>query len=337
MRKRIISIITVTFVLTAFLGLNLQHSVSFPGYGGNANCNTCHNQPVFAKNHQFSFRLGDWNAYTLFNQYGNDSTVNIPVVQANNRSNLEYIRMIFLKNSTHIMTMAEIPDNTQLNASSATSDKFGILFNIDVVNFTVGDFLTNYVTAGNIVGQMGFANGHADLWYVDTAITGFNTSGLAQDMYISSAIISDGVGNQNVQFAIYYGHLSQYSLGYRIYFVRLLDTGGNNDVQFNQDGMTVSYAIAVWDNSAKEYHFTSTDQMLVVGNQVGAGTITYNYTSVSTVVNTGTVTKSVTTTETTTNVITSLSSIQTGAYPSIFIALGILIGFAYIRRISRKD
>ena len=119
---------------------------------------------------------------------------------------------------------------------------------------------------------MEFTSGHADFWYVDMSKATVNGTGLAQDKYISTGILSDGAGttNQDVHVGIYYGKTG-YSTGYQYFFVRHLKTNDINDVQFNVEGVGIHYAIAHWDASSMTYHLSSFDQMIVVGdNIVGA-------------------------------------------------------------------
>lgn len=292
--KKIYGIIVISvFLLSSFLAMNMYTGTSFPGFGGSETCNNCHNQPAFVKNVDVSFAMNNFTAgKEAIESNAIFAADEVPVIQTNNRSdaNLEFIKMYFMKNTTHVMVMAEITDSTPSNSTSSTSDKFGIIFNIDVVNFTVGDFLNNYNSSEtdlNLVldGQMGFNNGHADLWYVDTKTTGFNTSGLAEDSYITSAVVTDGPSNQDVHYSLWYGitavHGSTVVHGYRIIFVRSLSTNDDNDVQFTSEGTGINYAIASWDNSQKEFHHSSFDQMVIVGDHIGAitqGTVVSNVT-----------------------------------------------------------
>ena len=294
MNKLRVTMLFGIFVMGSFLAMNLYTGTSFPGYGGNEACNNCHNEPIFAKNVDVSFGLGDWAASEqAFTDNGQWSTNEVPVIQTNNRSdaNLEFIRSQFLENSTHFMAMFEVDDTTPTTGtSSATSDKFAVIFNIDEANFTVGDFLNNYNSSSTnldqiLDGQMGFkGDGHADLWWVDMAQQKLNTTGKAMDYYISSNYVSDGSSHQDVYYAVWYGllavHGSRQVWGYRIWFVRSLTTDDANDVQFTTQGAGIQYAIASWQDSAAEYHHSSFDQMLVLGNEIGiVSTVTSSKTS----------------------------------------------------------
>lgn len=315
MKKIYALIITTVFLMSSFLAINLYISSSFPGYGGNITCNNCHNQPAFVKNVDVSFAMNNFTgAAALISSHAIYATDEVPIIQTNNRSvaNLEFVKMQFMKNSTDVIVMATIDDNTPtpLNTPSATSDKFGIIFNIDVKNFTVGDFLTNYNstfdhgTNGDLnqvlSGQMGFPEGagHADLWYVDMGKTGLNTTGFAQDEYITTAILSDGASHQDVSYSIWYGVTANHGspvYGYRIIFVRPLDTSDPNDASFAQNGVGINYAIASWNNSATYYHHSSFDQMVIVGDQIGVvtqGTITVNNNMTQTITESASVTSS---------------------------------------------
>ena len=286
--KKIYGILVIgIFLLSTFLAINLYNSASFPGYGQNETCNNCHNQPAFVRDVTASFAMNNFTqANQVFSQYGKWATDEVPVIQTNNRSlsNLEFVRMSFLKNSTSIMVMAQVNDatSTAKGTGSATSDKFGIIFNIDVANFTVGDFLTYYNSSTNnldnvLQGQMAFPNGHADLWYVDVGVLGTNTTGMASDRSISSGILTDI--HQYVHVGIYYGNFD-HGHGYQFFFVRDLITNDSNDAQFNNNGVGINYAIASWDDSETTSHHSSFDQMVIVGDSIGVqSTLISNFTT----------------------------------------------------------
>lgn len=276
MKKLYAVIIVSIFLMSTFLAINLYNSTSFPGYGGNKECNYCHNQPAFVKDmNNTSFTMGNFKeANQVFSENnGQWATDEVPTIQTNNRStaNLEFVRMTFIKNQTDIMVMAQVPDKTLNNTASATSDKFGIIFNIDVVNFSVGQFLDSYNASSSnlnqvLAGQMGFSNGQADLWYVDMANFKNGSSGLASNEFISNGIGIDSQQDQVVHVMVFFGAYSQYGYGYEYIFVRKLNTGVSTDAQFNVDGTGIHYAIAHWDATSKEYHMSSFDQMIIVGN-----------------------------------------------------------------------
>ena len=278
MKKLYSGIIVGIFLLSTFLALNIYNSTSYPGFGNNEACNNCHNQPAFIKNTTLSFAMNNFTQAQKVFSNGQFATDEVPVIQTNNRSssNIEFIQMTFLKNSSDIMVMAQVPDSTPtpLGTNSAVSDKFGIIFNIDVENFTVGDFLTSYNSTQTnldlvLKGQMAFTNGHADLWYADVGKIGLNATGLAQNDFISTGVASDGGAYQNLHVSVWYGNLGHGSVGYRYYFVRALADADTNDAQFLTDGVGINYAIASWDNSSTFYHHSSFDQMVIVGQQVG--------------------------------------------------------------------
>ncbi len=290
MKKLYAGLIVGIFLLSTFMAINLYNSASFPGYGGDKECNYCHNQPAFVKNVDASFALGNHSQATqVFNQYGQWATDEVPTIQTNNRSdaNLEFIKLVFIKNSTDIMVMAQVPDSTFNNTSSATSDKFGIIFNIDVANFSVGQFITHYDSSATdlnnvLTGQMAFTNGHADFWYVDMAKIAVNTSTMADDKAISTGILGDGATHQDVHVAAYYGAFGHGgSMEYDYIFVRHLTTDDPNDAQFNVDGVGIHYAIAAWQASSATFHHSSFDQMVIIGDKVGAVINTVDTTTVN--------------------------------------------------------
>jgi hypothetical protein len=330
-------------MMSSFLAVNLYTSTSFPGFAGNKDCNYCHNQPAFAKTVDASISLSDWNAYKTFDANSLWARNEVPVIKTNNRTtiqnvagnmtetgNLEFIAVTFLTNSTHMMFMASITDPTIGSTSSkTTSDKFAIIFNIDVVNFTVGDFLGAYNSTADeadaLSGQMGFPNGHADMWYADTAVGGINTTSKLGDYNIASNYASDGTDKQDVSYAMQYGSVAHDgSLGYRVYFVRALTTSDTNDVQFTE-GMGIHYAIARWDNSRWTYHYSSFDQMVVVGNEL-AGKMTV--TEQNTVTNTNEVTVTVTGTTT--------PSGTTSSFTVIFVLAGLVVAIPVIANMRKR-
>jgi hypothetical protein len=330
MKKAHIITIFGIFAIASFVAVNMYTSTSFPGFSSNKSCNYCHNQPAYAKSVQASLNLSDWNAYKPFNDNSLWTRNEVPIIQTNNRSesNLEFIAVTFMKNTTHMMVMASITDVTAGTTSKSTSDKFAIIFNIDVINFTVGDFLTSYNSSSTneddtLTGQMGFKNGHADMWYVDTSSQALNSSGIAMDYYISSNYQSDGTDKQDVSYGLHYGAVAHDgSKGYRFFFVRPLTTSDNNDVQFNIEGQGIYYAIAYWNNSRFTYHLSSFDQMVVVGDKLLTPT---------TVTNEKTVTNNVSVTVTTTE-----TSASTSSFTMVFVLAGLLVAIPVIANMRRR-
>lgn len=334
MKKLYIGIIFGVFALASFMALNLYTSTSFPGYGNNEACNNCHNQPALVKDVQASFSLNNFTqANQVFNKYGQWATDEVPTIPTNNRSdaNLAFIRMSFIKNSTDVMVMAQVndPTPTTKGTSAATSDKFGIIFNVDVVNFTVGQFLTSYnSTATNLnnvlSGQMAFSTGgHADLWYVDVGTIGTNTTGYAVDKSISTGITTDPSSEQNVQVGIYFGGFDHGS-GYQYFFVRPISPVNSNtdQVNFAKNGQSIHYAIAWWNNEQAEYHHSSFDQMVIVGNQ-------FNVIQTSTQLQTTTVT-------TTTTASSSKTSGTTSSFTVVFVLAALVISIPIVSHYRRR-
>lgn len=342
MKKYILVFMIGTIFLTTFLTMNLYNSISFPGYGGNITCNNCHNQPALVKNVDISFQLGDWvTTENIFAKYQTYSRNVIPTIQTNNRSSsVEFVNMVFLRNSSHIMVSAEIPDPTYTAqfTSSVTSDKFGIIFNIDVVNFTIGQFLTNYNSTETnldqvLSGQMAFSSGgHADFWYVDVGKIGSNSTGMASDKFISTGILTDT--RQDIHLGVWYGDLGHSSKGYRIYFVRPVNTQDNYDAQFDQNGKGIYYAIATWDAKSAEYHQSSFDQMVVVGDQM-----IFNQTATQTVTTVVYQNQGQTVTETKTSTVTNntIKTLNTtaSAFTILFVMIGLFLSIPLLARRKR--
>jgi hypothetical protein len=331
MKKLYVGLVIGIFAMASFMAINLYTSTSFPGYGGNKECNYCHNQPALVKDVDASFALSDHTqAAAAFSntQWAMDE---VPIIQTNNRSesNLEFSSITFLKNTTDIMVRLSVSDSTFNNTSSATSDKFGVIFNIDVANFSVGQFITNYnnseTNLDNVLsGQMAFTSGHADFWYVDMAKTTVNATGMAQDEAISTGILGDGATHQDVHVAVYYGAFGHGgAMEYDIFFVRPLNTGDSNDAQFNVDGTAIHYAIAVWQASAATYHHSSFDQMIIVGNEFN-------------VIHTSVQTSEVTKTETKTVTGTSTTSGTTSSFTAIFVLAGLAVSIPLISHMRKR-
>jgi hypothetical protein len=263
-------IMSAIFLLSGFIAMNMYSSTSFPGFHSDAPCNLCHNDPVYALDVE-----GEINTHVMddaiWSEHAQWSTNYVPLINTNNRTedeeftNWKWFTMQFLKNSTHIVFKARIPDTTMTN-----TDKFAIIWNIDVSNFTVGEFLAHY-SDGATTGQMKFTNGHADMWWWSQSTVPANTTAKMGDYYIdTSHYNNDGTGNQDVYLYPYYGGIGGYGnpKGYIIYFVRALTTSDTNDVQF-EDGDGIQYALAHWDDSGYINHYSSFDKMMIVGDTIG--------------------------------------------------------------------
>jgi hypothetical protein len=322
MKKLHIGILFGIFALVSFVGLNLYTSTSFPGFSSGADCNQCHNSPTFVKNAQVSISVNDANADSVFEANRQHARNYIPAVQTNNRSldNTEFVQITFLKNTSHIMVMARISDSSVGGTTKATSDKFGIIFNIDSANFSVGNFINSYNSSAPlddaVNGQMALNDGHADFWYVDTSVNAINASSKAADMYISSNYLTDGTGAQDVDVGVYYR-----SSRYYIYLVRALTTTDANDVQFTKDGTAIKIALATWDNERFTYHMSSFDNMIILGNYtvgMGFGTTTVTTTQKETVTASGTI------------------SASTSSFTIVFVLAGLAVGIPVIANIRRR-
>jgi hypothetical protein len=323
MKKAHILTLFGIFAIASFIAVNMYTSTSFPGFSSSADCNMCHNSPSFIKNTEVSISVNDRNAYTVFESNRQYARNYVPAVQTNNRSldNTEFIQITFLKNSTHIMVYTRISDSTLgSNSSKSTSDKFSILWNIDSANFSVGNFIDNYNSSAPlddvVTGQMALDDGHADMWYVDSAVHPINASSKASDMYISSNYLTDGTTKQDVDLGYYY-----FGGRYYIYFVRTLTTDDSNDVQFEKDGTAILYALALWDNDRMTYHLSSFDNMVIIGDYsvgMGFGTTTITTTQKETVTASGTI------------------SASTSSFTLVFVLAGLAVGIPVIANIRRR-
>lgn len=338
MNKLHIGVLFGIFALVSFVGLNLYTSTSYIGYGNNEACNNCHNQPALVKTVNGNFGMTNWAQAEKVFSNGQWATDEVPTVQTNNRSNTQFDQITFLKNTTDIMVRAQVasPSYTTKGSGTATSDKFAMLFDINSPNITVGDFLTYYnsttgVSLDNVLtGNMAFTNGaKADLWYVVVSDIGVNATGKAQDMAITTGVLSDGSAHQDVYVSIWYGDLGHGSIGYRYYFVRPLDTGDSNDAQFNVDGTAIHYAIADWQGDSTYYHMASFDQTIIVGDSL-------NVIQTSTVVSTSVST----TTEVQNNTVTvtqpGSGSSTAASFTTLFVLAGLVVAIPVISTLRRK-
>jgi hypothetical protein len=255
-------IISAIFIMSAFLAFNMYSSTSFPGFSSSSPCNVCHNDPTHVNDVTGEIKISI-SEDSMWSTNGQFATNYVPIISVYNRSEgidgVEFVKIRFLKNSTHIVVQARISD-----ATVDANDKFAIIWNINVENFTIGEFLTSY-SEGATSGNMAFSNGHADMWFWKESVVNANATGKALDYYIdTSHYNNDGTGKQDVTVTPYY-------VGgrYYIYFVRALTTTDVNDVQF-EDGMAIPYALGHWDNSNYIVdHFSSFDKMVIVGDVIG--------------------------------------------------------------------
>ena len=337
MNKIHIGILFGIFALASFVALNLYTSTSEPGFGQNEACNNCHNQPALVKDVSASFAMNNYTQAAAAFTNTTWSSDEIPTIQTNNRTNIQFDFVAFQKNSTSLMVMAQVADNTPTTKGqgSATSDKFGVLFNIDVANFTVGQFLVNnngkYVTGqplGTTLtgGDMSFPQGHADFWYIDLNNLGYNATGMAQDEAISTGILSDGAAHQDVHVAVWYitvYHGPTAVHEYVYFFVRNLNTNDPNDAQFNVAGTAIHYAIAGWNDTSTFYHLSSFDQMIIVGNKFN-------------VINNVTATATATVTETKTVSGSSSVTSTASAFTMLFVLAGLFVSIPLISKYRNR-
>jgi hypothetical protein len=344
MKKLYFGILFGIFAMASFVALNMYTSTSLPGFG-NESCNNCHNQPALVKDVGASFAMNNYTAASNAFKNTTWSADEVPTVQTNNRSVIEFNFVAFQKNTTHVMIMAQVSDETVTTKGqgSAHSDKFGLIFNIDVANFTVGQFFTSYTNGQSLdttlSGDMMFPEGHADFWYVDVNDIGTNATGMAKDEAISTGILSDGGTHQDVSVSVWYisvTHGSNTVHEYVYFFVRALNTGDSNDAQFDVDGTAIHYAIAGWNDNSTYYHLSSFDQMIIVGTTFDV--VNHTTTMTNTVKTTETKTVKETTTAVTTVTGTGTASGTTSSFTVIFVLAGLFVSIPIIARMrSRKE
>ncbi|MFW9916617.1 MAG: hypothetical protein ACFFGZ_13500 [Candidatus Thorarchaeota archaeon] len=263
-----------------------------------ASCTQCHNSPAYVRsiNDTESPSIGAWPEDTghtseitgrwtqnlgVWADYRNYSRNYIPIMPSSNQippvypqdpdynatpdpynNWIHYVQLQFLKNSSHIIVRARITDST-LNATG-NPDMFSIIWNIDADGVTT-DFINNN-------GQMISSTGKLDMWLWDAATVAPNSTGTATDMYIDETHYHDD-DSQDVTSGALYGKnfenpkgIKHY--GYWIYFARELTTDDPDDVQF-KEGSMVEYAIAYWNASRGNDHYSSWDWNLVIGDSLG--------------------------------------------------------------------
>jgi hypothetical protein len=326
-----VGIISAIFVLSGVMALNMYSSTSFPGFHSDAPCNFCHNDPVYAREVTGEISVDPTDA-AMWDDNQQWSLNEVPMVNTNNRSEFEFFAMQWLTNSTHVAFRARIPDDTM-----NSNDKFAIIWNIDVSNFTVGEFLTHYAEEGTS-GSMSFSNGHADMWFWKASTIGANSSGATMDYYIdTSHYMADSTTNGMTY--TYYGGMGGFGnpSGWILTFVRELTTGDANDVQF-ETGSVIQYALAHWNDGSYVNHMSSFDKSLVVGDQIyGAGD---TVTAVSTVVQTETETKSVNVTQTLkqteTETVTGEPSGTTSSFTLLTLVAGLAIAIPLMSYLKKR-
>ena len=265
--KLTISLFGALFIL-GLLGLNMYSSTSLPGFGGDAGCYTCHNDPVYVSDIGTN-NLPQWNATTGwpntngFNAVQEFSTNYVPLVYVPDpvlpafdepNPNLEFVKLQFAMNDSHISILVRLAFDDTID----TTDKFAIVFNIDSTNFSIGQFMDN--------GLMKLDNGHADIWIWDGNVVAPNGTGMATDQNIDTTYHQADTNASDVHVAVSHGVVGfGGTMGYYVQFTRARITQDTlQDVQFG-DGAFIAYGIAWWNATTGMSHHSSFDKALVVG------------------------------------------------------------------------
>ncbi len=256
-----------------------------------ATCGQCHNDPAYAPivgdsdspdigawpedtgqihpvTGRWSQNFGIWaemrnfsRNYVYMMPSDNTDRPTVPAL-AYEANSIHYVQMQFMINSTHLLSRARIKDLT-MNTTSPT-DKFALIWNIDA-----DSAIDNFIYEN---GQMKTANGTLDMWLWDAKTVLPNSTGKAKDMYIDEVHYHDDT-SQDVTAGALWGKVFENPMhekyyGYWVYFARELTTDDPNDIQF-VEGVPISYSLAYWNGTYGNYHYSSWEHTLIVGDTLG--------------------------------------------------------------------
>lgn len=318
-RNTALAAVGLGLILT-LLVMSMYNAESFPGFHGGGSCDLCHNDPQFVLPVDEGVDPDQWPDAEWLEEHTQYSTNYIPL-GGNYGANHVFMKVQTLKNSTHVFIITQMEDVT-LNTTGST-DKLAIIFNIDVTNFSVGDFMDGSSLSS---GEMAFSNGMADMWFWDAGVLGPNgsDSGIG-DYYIDTNHYNEDT-DQDLTIGAQYGDLGAHSdNGYFVTFIRELTTDDANDVQF-KEGEMIEFAVAYWNGSGYASHISSFDKSLVVGDELGV-------TEVVTETETEAITETTTEKETVTT--TSVQS-STSAFTLVIAISALLIAIPVVARYRRK-
>jgi hypothetical protein len=331
--KKEMAIISGLFVIALFVGVNMMTSTSYPGISGGDNpCWECHNTPVYARTFAFNADLGSWPSGSAAWPSGEYMTQYVFTMSTDDPHNepIDHVNVQFVTNDTHIMIKVRVTDvSATWGASSVSSDKVAILWNIDAYGETADEqFAMQQFTEE---GAMKTQNGTLDMWYVDTGDFTVNSTGMANDMYIGTSGKSADSEASDVSVGIHYGVLRPGVSGYFYMFARELNTTNANDIQF-EFGQRYQFGLAHWNNSAGVNHWSSYDQNIVIGN---SETIDPDHYQVDTLKYTETETEINTVTDSVTDTVTeTTTAAATGAdgFTIVFVMVGLLVAIPIVAR-----
>ncbi len=253
MKRKLIMTVLVLSML-AQISMNVD---SFPGFHSNGDCALCHNEPGNAYNSSYATSSCEpdgeadeafWEEY-----YGRRMT--IPVVSSYG-GNEQFVSLIFAQNDTHLFMLTSWGDPTIEGTDTeryASSDGFGIMWNINATNFN--QYYSGMKTPA--------ADEAVDTWTWKPAAAessnDFNSSltGMMYDNAFTSAGWADADATNDLSYGAKHGYIEPHTEeDYRLEAVRALETDDVNDVQFDHSGY-YSFGIAVYNNSAGSSHYVS--------------------------------------------------------------------------------
>ena len=242
-------------------------ATAYPGYGGNGDCNLCHNEPAS------SFLEGDTELTLdglgdeIFWEEHYGRRMQIPVASQYG-SNRQMVELIFAQNSTHLFVYASWGDSTINGTDSARyddSDGFALCFNINAANFTTAYFSgMSTMNAGESV--------DAIIWKPAASETGQdvlpeNNKVVTGDL-LDTAISSTGwvaETSTDAVAVVRHGNITAHvEEHYSLELVRPLVTNDPNDVQFDTPGFH-DFGIAVFNATSGASHYVSFKHTVWIG------------------------------------------------------------------------
>jgi hypothetical protein len=336
--KLTIAVVGAVFLM-GVLALNMYSSTSLPGFHGFGGCYLCHNDPVYV--HEYSGELPGLNATdglpdyqwgTHDNQaYSTNYIPMVPITPPFSTGNSEWVYNStghyveieamphfaahhFGYNATHFRLYVEMSFDATVDVGVGADDKYAIMFNIDKVNFTVGEFMDTSQ-------KMKFNTGKADMWLWEASVVGANASGMASDMFQTNTYDDTG-DSQDVSVETTHGGIGHNAaVGWGLLFTRVRENSDVNDVQF-KDGAFIPYVVAYWNGTSGKAHYSSFDKALVIGDSGEYPTVTETPAPV-------------TTTVVTTTTVSGAASATTSAFSAILViatVIAIPVMFKYRRK-----
>jgi DMSO reductase family type II enzyme heme b subunit len=273
LRKGLLAVLIVALLAAVSL-YSLSLSSSYPGYGGNADCASCHNEPATAYDTTLESETInlDGNSSDAIWSNTKNRRMEIPVGDMYGASE-EFIQVTFAQNTTHLFVLADWEDPTINGTDTGMyDDADGIAF---CWNISAADFSAAYFSGMKTPD----AGEKVDTWSWKPAASetgtqiaggGKTVSGTVTDLsYNTSGWSTDP--SQSVLVAATHGNLSEHhEENYRVEFVRPLVTDDPDDVQFDKSGY-YEFAIGIYNGSSGASHMVSFEHKVWVKAQGDLG------------------------------------------------------------------